>query len=349
MTQPTALTLAGRQDISDSDLISIAQLAERLGYHTLWTGESWGRDAFTVLTMIACHTESIRLGTGIVPVFSRTPALIAQSIASLDQISHGRATLGLGTSGRLLIEEWHGLPYHRPIARTREYIEIIRQALSGQALTYEGQFFQLGRFRLGASPVQANIPIFLASLGPKNLELTGQLADGWLPIWVHHNHLPSLKEQVSKAAQEAGRDISQVTVAPQIMCYVSDTPKEQAEVDQRIRAHMAYYIAGMGQYYYDLFCRSGFQEEADAVRVAWANRDRDKAASLVSEDMLSGIAVSGDAATCRASMDRFRRNGADMPIVAFPHGFTLDGIKRTLEVLAPAKVAQPGPAAGFGN
>ncbi|MCH8350355.1 MAG: LLM class flavin-dependent oxidoreductase [Chloroflexi bacterium] len=349
MTQPTALTLAGRQDISDSDLISIAQLAERLGYHTLWTGESWGRDAFTVLTMIACHTESIRLGTGIVPVFSRTPALIAQSIASLDQISHGRATLGLGTSGRLLIEEWHGLPYHRPIARTREYIEIIRQALSGQALTYEGQFFRLGRFRLGASPVQANIPIFLASLGPKNLELTGQLADGWLPIWVHQNHLPSLKEQVSKAAQEAGRDISQVTVAPQIMCYVSETAKEQAEVDQRIRAHMAYYIAGMGQYYYDLFCRSGFQEEADAVRVAWANRDRDKAASLVSEDMLSGIAVSGDAATCRASMDRFRRNGADMPIVAFPHGSTLDGIKRTLEVLAPAKVAQPGSAAGFAN
>ena len=339
-----ALTLAGRQDISDGDLISIAQLAERLGYHTLWAGESWGRDAFIVLTMIACHTESLRLGTGIVPVFSRTPALIAQSIASLDQISNGRATLGLGTSGRLVVEEWHGLPYHRPLARTREYIEIIRKALSGQAVNYEGQFFRLGRFRLGASPVQANLPIYVASLGPKNLELTGQLADGWLPIWVHQNQLPILKEQVSKAAQEAGRDISQVTVAPQIMCYVSETAQEQAEVDQRIRAHMAYYIAGMGQYYYSLFCRSGFQAEADAVREAWAARDRDKAASLVSEDMLSGIAVSGDAATCRASMDRFRRNGADMPIVAFPHGSTLDGIIRTLEALAPANAAQPGSA-----
>ena len=344
MTDATALTLAGRQEISDSDLISIAQLADRLGYHTLWTGESWGRDAFTVLTMIACHTESIRLGTGIVPVFSRTPALIAQSIASLDQISHGRATLGLGTSGRLLIEEWHGLPYNRPIARTREYIEIIRQALSGQAVAYEGQFFRLGRFRLRASPVQGNIPIFLASLGPKNLELTGQLADGWLPIWVHQNQLPLLKEQVSKAAQGAGRDISQITVAPQIMCYVSETAEEQAQVDQQIRAHMAYYIAGMGQYYYDLFCRSGFQAEADAVQIAWAARDRDKAASLVSDEMLSGIAVSGDAAACRASMDRFRRNGADMPIIAFPHGSTLDGIIRTLEVLAPAKVAQPSAA-----
>ena len=154
---------------------------------------------------------------------------------------------------------------------------------------------------------------------------------------------------MSKAAQGAGRDISQVTVAPQIMCYVSETEKEQAEVDQQIRAHMAYYIAGMGQYYYDLFCRSGFQKEADAVREAWAARDRDKAASLVSVDMLSGIAVSGDAAACRASMDRFRRNGADMPIVAFPHGATLDGIIRTLEVLAPAKAAQPGSLAGSGH
>ena len=183
----TALTFAGRQDMSDADLISIAQLAERLGYHTLWTGESWGRDAFIVLTMIACHTKTLRLGTGMVPVFSRTPALIAQSIASLDQISNGRATLGLGTSGRLVVEQWHGLPYHRPLARTREYIEIIRQALSGQAVNYEGQFFRLGRFRLGASPVQANVPVYLASLGPKNLELTGQLADGWLPIWVHRS------------------------------------------------------------------------------------------------------------------------------------------------------------------
>ncbi|MEE3142097.1 MAG: LLM class flavin-dependent oxidoreductase, partial [Chloroflexota bacterium] len=196
----TALTLSAGQEISDDDRISIAKLADRSGYHTFFTGESWGRDAFTVLTMIACHTQSIRVGTGIVPVFSRSPALIAQTIASLDQISKGRAILGLGSSGRLLIEQWHGQSFEKPVARTREYIEIIRKALAGQSLNHEGEFFQLGRFRLGSPPMQENIPIYLASLGPRNLELTGQLSDGWLPIWLHHQRLLGLKAEIAEAA-----------------------------------------------------------------------------------------------------------------------------------------------------
>ena len=260
----TALTLSSRQDIPDDDLIAIAHLADRLGYHTFFTGESWGRDAFTILTMIACHTQSLRVGTGIVPVFSRSPALIAQTIASLDQISKGRATLGLGSSGRLLIEQWHGQSFEKPVARTREYIQIIRKALAGQPLNYEGQFFHLGRFRLGAPPLQENIPIYLASLGPRNLELTGQLCDGWLPIWLHHQRLLELKAEIGEAASRSGRDISQITVAPQIICHVAADSDELEETKQQVRAHMAYYICGMGQYYYNLFCRSGFQDEADA-------------------------------------------------------------------------------------
>ena len=331
----TALTLGAGQEISDDDRISIAQLADRLGYHTFFTGESWGRDAFTVLTMIACHTQSIRVGTGIVPVFSRSPALIAQTIASLDQISKGRAILGLGSSGRLLIEQWHGQSFEKPVARTREYIEIIRKALAGQPLNHEGEFFRLGRFRLGSPPLQENIPIYLASLGPRNLELTGQLGDGWLPIWLHHQRLPGLKAEIAEAANKVGRDISQITVAPQIICHVADNPEELQETKQQVRAHMAYYIGGMGQYYYNLFSRSGFQTEADAVRAAWSAGDRTKATAAVSEDMLENITVIGDAASCRAKLDRFQSAGADMPVVAFPHGASTDGIKHTLEALAP--------------
>ena len=331
----TALTLGAGQEISDDDRISIAQLADRLGYHTFFTGESWGRDAFTVLTMIACHTQSIRVGTGIVPVFSRSPALIAQTIASLDQISKGRAILGLGSSGRLLIEQWHGQSFEKPVARTREYIEIIRKALAGQPLNHEGEFFRLGRFRLGSPPLQENIPIYLASLGPRNLELTGQLGDGWLPIWLHHQRLPGLKAEIAEAANKVGRDISQITLAPQIICHVADNPEELQETKQQVRAHMAYYIGGMGQYYYNLFSRSGFQTEADAVRAAWSAGDRTKATAAVSEDMLENITVIGDAASCRAKLDRFRSAGADMPVVAFPHGASTDGIKHTLEALAP--------------
>ena len=331
----TALTLGAGQEISDDDRVSIAQLADRLGYHTFFTGESWGRDAFTMLTMIACHTQSIRVGTGIVPVYSRSPALIAQTIASLDQISKGRAILGLGSSGRLLIEQWHGQSFEKPVARTREYIEIIRKALAGQRLDYEGEFFQLGRFRLGSPPLQENIPIYLASLGPRNLELTGQLSDGWLPVWLHHQRLPGLIAEIAEAANKVGRDISQITVAPQIICHVADSQEELEETKQQVRAHMAYYIGGMGQYYYNLFSRSGFQDEADAVRQAWAAGDRTKATAAVSEDMLENITVIGDAASCRAKLDRFRSAGADMPVVAFPHGASTDGMKHTLEALAP--------------
>lgn len=335
----TAVTFSSRQDTSNETLISIAQQADVLGYNSFWTGESWGRDAFTVLAMISCHTQSLRLGTGIVPVYSRTPGLIAQSIASLDLISQGRAMLGLGTSGRIVIENWHGVPYAQPLARTREYIEIVRQALAGERVNYDGRFFQLSRFSLGISPMQQQIPIYLASIGPKNLALTGELADGWLPIWVHQQQLPGLIETVAKAAAGVGRDISAITVAPQILCYVADSREELAEAEQLMREHMAYYIGGMGDYYYNLFCRCGYQAESNTVREAWARRERDKAFAAISEDMLEGITVFGDAETCRTKLDRFRSNGADMPVIAFPHGSSPSAIQRTLEGLAPKPIS----------
>ena len=331
----TALAFGSRQDSANEELVAVAQHADRLGYDTFFTGESWGRDAFTLLTMVACHTERLRVGTGIVTVFSRTPSLIAQSIASLDIISGGRATLGLGTSGRIVIEDWHGVEFRRPLARTREYIEIIRTALSGQAVNHSGTFYNLKRFRMQVSPVQEKVPIYVASLGPRNLELTGELADGWLPVWTHLRNLPDLKETVVSAAARAGRDGSRITVAPQILCYAADDAGELERAEREVRGHMAYYIGGMGSYYYDLFCRYGYQTECQAVREAWANRDREAAAGAVTDDMVDNIAVLGDSATCRAKLERFRANGADMPVVAFPHGATLEAIQRTLEALAP--------------
>ena len=139
-------------ETANEDLVSVTRLADDLGYHTFFTGESWGTDALTVLTAVACHTKNIRVGAGILPVFSRTPALIAQSIASLDQISNGRATLGLGTSGRIVIENWHGLPYQRPLQRTEEYIQIIRQALSGEPVNFQGAFFRVVPVPAGGRP-----------------------------------------------------------------------------------------------------------------------------------------------------------------------------------------------------
>ncbi len=335
MTQRIALTFSSRDNNDDEDLVAVAKAADRLGFDSFWTGESWGRDAFTVLTMLACNTQSIKLGTGIVTVYSRTPGLIAQSIASLDSISGGRAILGLGTSGRIVIEDWHGVKFDYPVSRTREYIEIIRMALSGDRVNYDGRFYQLKRFRMGASPVQERIPIYVASLGRRNLELTGELADGWLPIWTHREKLPEVKEPLVSAATAAGRSAAEVTTAPQILSCASDDRDTIDNAVRQARAHMAFYIGGMGTYYYDLFCRYGYQAEGDAVRRAWAEGDRATAADAIADEMVDSITAIGTPDECRAKMDRFRENGVDMPIVAFPHGTDRGTMLGTLEALAP--------------
>ena len=331
----TGLALGSRRDTDNDEIIALARRADELGYDTIWAGESWGRDVFTVLTMLACHTHRIRVGTGITTVYSRTPALIAQSIASLDMVSNGRAVLGLGTSGRAVVENWHGVEYKHPLARTREYIEIIRTALSVQRLDHDGREFKLRGFRLSFSPVQERIPVFVASLGPKNLALTGELADGWLPIWVHPDHLPSMIAEVNAGATTAGRDIADICVAPQVLCCATKSAEETAEARSMLKAHMAFYIAGMGAYYRRLFQRYGYADECGRIQEAWSRGDRKEAASLVSEEMLDKITVYGDAEECREGLKRLRERGADMPVVAFPHGCPDSTIMHTLEALAP--------------
>ena len=331
----TALALGSRRDMDDTEMIGLARRADDLGYNTIWVGESWGRDVFTVLTMLACHTQRIRVGTGIATVYSRTPALIAQSIASLDIVSGGRAVLGLGTSGRAVVENWHGVEYRRPLERTREYIEIIRTALSGERVDHQGPEFQLRGFRLPFSPVQERIPMFVAALGPKNLALTGELTDGWLPIWTHPEYLPGMIVELEAGATAGGRSIGDICVAPQVLCYVSRSADETAEARSLLRAHMAYYIAGMGSYYRRLLQRYGYVEECSRIQEAWTRREREEAASLVSVDMLDKITVYGDVEECRERLKILRARGADMPVIAFPHGCPAGPIMHTLEALAP--------------
>ena len=329
------LSINSRGESSDEELIAIAKLADDLGYNSFWTAESWGRDAFTILTMIACHTENIKLATGIVNIYSRTPALLAQTIASLDIISKGRAILGLGSSGKAVVEGWHGVPFDSPLARTREYIEIIRKALSGAPVNHQGTFYTMDRFRMISPAVQERLPIYVASLGPKNLELTGELADGWLPIWANRERIPDLKEQLSLGAVKSGRNVDDVTIAPYLMCYAAENDEDLAHGAGLLRAHMAYYIGGMGSYYFDSFIRAGFAEEAKAVRDAWSSRDREQAANSVTDNMLESVVVLGDPQQCRNQIANFRQAGVDMPVMTFPHGASPETINRTIKALAP--------------
>ena len=325
------LTLPRSEDLPRQEIVEVVQQAEALGYDSVWVGESWGRDGFTWLTQLACHTGRITLATGIATVYSRSPALIAQTVASLDEISEGRVILGLGTSGPIVIEGWHGLPFERPLRRTREYIEIFRLILSGERVNYQGEIFQLKGFRLPFTPVRPKVPIYVASLGPQNLRLTGELADGWLPIYLDATHLQEFQHDLASGAQKAGRALNTIDVAPYILSCVS----EDVEAARRlVKSHLAYYIGGMGTFYANLIARYGFEDEVSRVREAWGRRDRQSAASQVTDAMVARMAICGSPTEGRAQLETYRAAGVTLPIVSFAHGASRDMIRQTLEGLA---------------
>jgi coenzyme F420-dependent oxidoreductase len=325
------LTLPRTEDLPRKGIVEVVQQAEALGYDSVWVGESWGRDSFTWLTQLACHTSRVKLATGIATVYSRSPALIAQTVASLDEISEGRVILGLGTSGPIVIANWHGLPFERPLRRTREYIEIIRLILSGERVNYQGKIFQLKGFRLPFTPVRPKVPIYVASLGPQNLHLTGELADGWLPIYLDASHLAHFQRDIESGAKRVGRTLDAIDVAPYILSCVS----EDVEAARRlVKSHLAYYIGGMGTFYANLITRYGFADEVNRVREAWGKGDRTSAASHVSDAMVAHMAICGGPRDGRAQLERYRAAGVTLPIVSFAHGASRDMIRQTLEGLA---------------
>jgi coenzyme F420-dependent oxidoreductase len=325
------LTLPRTEDLPRQEIVEVVQQAEALGYDSVWVGESWGRDGFTWLAQLACHTSRIKLASGIATVYSRSPALIAQTVASLDEISAGRVILGLGTSGPIVIENWHGIPFDRPLRRTREYIEIIRLILSGERVNYQGDIFQLKGFRLPFVPVRAKIPIYVASLGPQNLRLTGELADGWLPIYLDAGHLRDFQRDLANGAEKAGRPLSAIDVAPYILSCVSEDVEAARGL---VQSHLAYYIGGMGTFYANLIARYGFQDEVSRVREAWGKRDRQAAASQVTDAMVAHMAICGSPKEGRAQLEKYRAAGVTLPIVSFTHGASRDMIQQTLEGLA---------------
>ncbi|MER3445534.1 MAG: LLM class flavin-dependent oxidoreductase [Candidatus Dadabacteria bacterium] len=318
-------------DISKSELIEVARLAEELGFHSIWVPEMWGRDAFSLLAFIAIHTKRINLGTGIVSVFSRTPAIIAQTVATLDEISGGRMVLGLGTSGPIVIEDWHGIKFEKPLRRTREYIEIIRMILNGSRVDYTGEIFKLKNFRLQFTP-RKDIPIYIASIGPKNIRLTGELADGWIPFLIPKGYIQDAKKELAAGAWAAGRDLGWIRVCPYIPACISS----DADLSKRVvQEHIAYYIGGMGTFYHNVISRYGFKDEADRIVEAWKKGSKAQAIQSVSDSMIDSVAIVGRAAEGRKKLEEFRYSGADLPILIFPPKAPRDIVKETIMELAP--------------
>jgi F420-dependent oxidoreductase-like protein len=317
---------------SAADQLALVQRAEALGYDSVWVGEAWGPEVFTTLTWLACNTSHIKLGAGIANVFSRTPALLAQTAATLDSISGGRLLLGLGTSGQAVIERWHGVPFEQGPQRLREYADIVRLALSGERVNYDGQIFKLSGFRLAATPVRTSIPIYFASITPAGFRATGECADGWLPIWMTTAHLAECRSRIDAAGTGAGRSASAIHTAIELHSGVSDGP----EVRELARAHLARYIGGMGVFYHGLVCAQGFATEADMIKETYG-KDRTAAARLVSDEMLDELTVAGTAEHCRRRIETYRQAGADLPVLNLVDGLSPAQIGETLEALAPRR------------
>ena len=281
------------------NIIAIAQEAETLGYESIWTAEAWGSDVFTPLSWIGAHTSKIKLGTGIAQLSARTPAATAMAALTLDHLSGGRMILGLGVSGPQVVEGWYGQPFGKPLSRTREYVEIIRKILKREEpVTNEGDHYPLpykgeGSWNLGkplksiTHPLRPDLPIFLGAEGPKNVSMTAEIADGWLPLYYSPYRQEVYADQI-KNAKESFEISAGVTIE---IC--DDIEKGLIP----IKNSLAFYIGGMGaakrNFHTELMGRMGFESEAKNIQKLFLEGKRTEAAVAVPDQFADEISLVG--------------------------------------------------------
>lgn len=314
----------------EPDLAAFAERVESLGYHSLWTGELWTRDAFVALTEAVMGTDEIDLGTAIANVYGRSPATLAQAAATLNQISDGRARLGLGTSTRKAVEDLHGMEFENPPRRLHETAELAGKFLHGSGrVSYEGEFFEVADF----PALGADVPVYTAALGPLTRRATGRTADGWLPHNIPFSRLPTAFETIAETAHEADREPAEITVAPYIPAAVSE---EAERARQAIRGHVAYYV-GSGEGYRRAVAEM-FPDGAEAVADAWAEGERERAREKVTAEMVEELGVAGTPAKAREQFEELASMDViDDPLVVIPNGTPQDIKEQTVEALAPSR------------
>ena len=310
--------------------------AERLGVDAVWSAESWNHDAVTPLAYLAAKTERIRLGSGILQVGTRTPALVAMTALALDSMSGGRYVLGFGTSGPQVMEGWHGVPFERPLQRTRELIEIVRMAVRGQTVSYEGECYTLplptaeGKALRSQAPTDHDIPVYIAALGPKNLELTGELADGWLGTSFIPEHAAVFFDRIRAGAERAGRSLADLDL--QAGGGVRFTDDVEGAVAAQKRG-LAFSMGAMGSrehnFYKAAYQRQGYAEVADEIQALWLDGRRDEARELVPDEMVRLTSMVGSEELVRDRIRAYRDAGVTTLRVD-PHGATLDERLATL-------------------
>lgn len=314
-------------------LLEQVERAETLGYEHVARGESTNWDAVTTLALMAERTTTIGLANDVFSPYSRSPALIGQTAATLSLASNGRYRLGLGASSPALAERWHGAAFDRPLRRLRETIDIIRLVMAGDRVTYDGSIYDLDGLSIDFEPPDHPPPIDVAALGPKASELAGRFADGWIPQYFTPDGLADRMADFERGLTLADRRRDDVRVAVTVRCCALDDRARAREIARRA---VAFIIGAYGPYYRQSIADQGYADVARAVRDAWTNGDRDAMPGLVPDELLDNLVAAGTPTEVRDRLARFEEiEGVDLVRVGFFGVQPLDAQYNTMEVLAP--------------
>lgn len=333
---------AGTDDLDA--MLRLATAADESGYDVAWLAEAYGSDSATLAAYLSAHTKNLEWGSAVMQIPGRSPAMTAMTAATLDSITGGRYRLGLGVSGPQVSEGWHGVRFDHPLGRTREYVDIIRLAVGRKKVEYHGTYFELplpdgpGKaLRLLLLPKRDHLPIYLASIGPKNLALTGEIADGWLGIFVSPEFVHEQLAQIEKGrakSDHAEQGMAGFDVAPLVAVSVADDLDTAAD---RLRANSALYVGGMGSrkqnFYNALACRMGFEDAAKTVQDLYLDHKPREAAAAVPREFIDRTALIGPRARIAERLHAYADAGVTTVNVA-PAGDSLDDRVETVRMMA---------------
>src|SRR3954467_5556579 len=321
--------------------IEVVKEAEAAGYDSVWAAEAYGSDTATVLAWIAAQTETIKIGSAILQIPGRTPAMTAMTAATLDHLSNGRMILGIGSSGPQVAEGWHGQPFARQLRRTREYVEILRTALARERLQYEGEIYTLpipdgpGKaLKLMIGTVQERTPIYIAAIGPKNTKLTAEIADGWIPTFFSPEHVGEFRPLLEEGAKKGGKSPADVAITPTVNVCIDDDIDKARDV---MRPYLALYVGGMGSrdknFYNALVRRYGLREAAGEGQDLYLPGKKDEAAAALPAELIDMVALVGPVDRVKERLELYREAGVGT-LITTPIAPDLDSRSKMMQALA---------------
>lgn len=322
----TAITLPGSSG-SVADTLALARRAESAGYDDLWLADAGGMDALTLAALIAQNTARARIGIAVVPAYTRTPAVLASTAATIAQIAPGRFVLGLGTSSHAIVEGWHGLELAKPLTRMRETVQLLRQMLAGEKTRFGGETLKSHGYRQEA--VAGGLPIYLAALRPRMIELAAELGDGVILNLFPRRALPRIVEHVARGARRAAKDPADVEIVCRHQIAVTEDPAATRKLFRMVFA--SYYATPV---YNEFLAWCGYEHAAREIREGWAAGDRERTAAAISDELVDEIALIGTREQCQRRVLDYARGGIHTHVVSCL-GFEPDVVDATYRAFAP--------------